>query len=213
MPVRLVLLVALTALALAVVLWPTRTPRARLVWAVLFTLALAPNWWMEQRWLRTQSAASDVVRVLSGRAEAYAQCQRLSGAFFYARAAQGWVAYGEDGSTSPEAWLTYETCQRIRDWRDGGRADPSVEQVAAVHILSHEAAHVSGERSEAVAECTAMQWDARTALLLGATRAQADSLAQRYWTELYPRMSAGYRSDDCRPDGPLDLTPGDSSWP
>ncbi len=207
------LLILLTALAVGIVAWPGRTARARLVWALAFLVLLAPNWWMEARWLRTQAAASEVVRALSGRPEAYAQCQRFSGAFFYARAATGWVEYGEDGSTSPEAWLTYETCQRIRDWREGGRSAPTEQQVVAVHVLTHEAMHVKGERSEAVAECMAMQADARTVVLLGATRAQATALAQRYWSEVYPRLSDGYRTGDCRPDGPLDQAPGDGAWP
>ncbi len=213
MPVRLVLLIVLSAAALAVVAWPGRSGRARLVWAALLAVLLAPSWWQEWRWLSTQSAAGDVVRQLSGRAEAGAHCQRFSETFLDSAAYQGFVAYNDDGTSSPTAWLTMQNCQRIRDWRAGGQAAPSQEQVAAVHVLTHEAAHVGGERSEAVAECTAMQWDARTARLLGATALQARALQVAYWTELYPRMSGAYRSGDCREDGPLDLTPGDGSWP
>jgi hypothetical protein len=208
-----VLLVACTGLAVAVVAWPGRSGRARLVWAVLFAVVLLPNAWMEQRWLATQSAASRVVAAISGRAGAHAECQRLSAAFFYAGAADGFVTYNDDGTNSLTAWLTMPVCQRIRDWRAGGMADPTLEQVRAVHVLTHEAVHVKGERSEAVTECTAMQWDARTAELLGASEQQARALQLAYWTDVYPHLSDDYRSSECRPGGRLDLTPGDGSWP
>jgi hypothetical protein len=212
-PVRLLLVAALTALAVGVVAWPGRSGRARLTWAVLFALVLLPNAWMESRWLATQSAAGRVVAALSGRAGAGAYCQRLSATFFYAGAEQGHVQYLEDGTNDETAWLTYETCQRIRDWRASDKDDPSEEQVRAVHILSHESAHVAGERSEAVAECSAVQWDARTARLLGATPQQARALQLDYWTGTYPHLYDSYRSGECREDGPLDLSPHDGVWP
>lgn len=213
MPVRLILLAVLFAGAAWLVLGPDKSGRARVTWAVLFSLVLVPTAWMEWRWLTTQAAASRVVEVLSGRPDASAYCQRLSATFFYAGAESGHVTYLDDSTNDDTAWLTYDACQRIRDWRLGDHDADRPELVAAVHVLTHEAVHVRGERSEAVTECTAMQWDARTAGLLGATPDQARALQVAYWERTYPRMPDAYRSPDCREDGPLDLTPGDASWP
>ena len=35
------------------------------------------------------------------------------------------------------------------------------------------------------------------------------ALALRYWTEVYPHLSADYVTRDCHEDGPLDRTPKD----
>ena len=81
---------------------------------------------------------------------------------------------------------------------------PSHEQVVAVHVLPHEAMHLSGRLNEAAAECAAVQRDAHTARLLGAPDAAAAELAAAYWRNVYPLMPDGYRSADCRPGGALD---------
>jgi electron transfer flavoprotein alpha subunit len=85
--------------------------------------------------------------------------------------------------------------------------------VVAVHVLTHEAMHVAGDRTEATTECRALQHDARTVVLLGGTTAQGRQLATRVATEVYPRMPDEYRTAECRPGGALDLTPDDASWP
>jgi hypothetical protein len=88
-----------------------------------------------------------------------------------------------------------------------------VEQVMAVHTLTHEAMHLRGEWSESAAECESMQRDRATAVSLGATPTQADALARTYAVEVYPRMSAEYADARCREGGPWDRTPGDGLWP
>ena len=45
-----------------------------------------------------------------------------------------------------------------------------------MHVLSHEAMHMTGYTDEAEAECRAMQVDARTARLLGAPEDAARAL-------------------------------------
>lgn len=61
-----------------------------------------------------------------------------------------------------------------------------------------------GESSEAVAECEALQRDATTARLLGASPAAAQQLARSYLLGVYPRMPDEYVTSDCRQLGPLD---------
>jgi hypothetical protein len=79
-------------------------------------------------------------------------------------------------------------------------------QIAAPHILAHEAAHLGDAGpSEARAECDAVQTTTRAAELLGVDPAYANWMASLDWTHLYPRLTASYRSPDCAPGGGLDL--------
>jgi hypothetical protein len=84
--------------------------------------------------------------------------------------------------------------------------------VVAVHVLTHEAMHLSGRLGEAAAECAAVQRDAHTARLLGARPGDAAELAAAYWRNIYPLMPEGYRSGDCHPGGPLDERLADAPW-
>lgn len=87
------------------------------------------------------------------------------------------------------------------------------EQIAAVHVLAHEAAHL-GEAggSESRAECDAVQTTERAAYWLGVDASYARWMASLDWTHLYPRLPASYRTTDCRPGGPLDLHLAEG-WP
>jgi hypothetical protein len=123
------------------------------------------------------------------------RCQSLGGAFVDGGPELGYVRWRADGH--PEPWALHR---------------PSRDQVLAVHVLPHEAMHLSGRLDEAVAECAAVQRDARTARLLGAADADAAGLAVAYWHDLYPLMPDGYRSPDCRPGGDLDEHLADAPW-
>lgn len=89
----------------------------------------------------------------------------------------------------------------------------SWSQVAAPHVLAHEAAHL-GEAgpSEARAECDAVQTTQRAVELLGAAPEYARWMARLDWVHLYPRLSGSYRSQDCVPGGSLDLRLAEG-WP
>jgi hypothetical protein len=176
--------------------------------AVVLTL-LVPALWTEVRWLRVQAAATAAVQQLTGNPDARVHCQRALATFLWAGADLGRVEWAEPD----RAWLTLETCQHLGDWHRSDRTDPSLDEVVAVHVLTHEAMHVSGDRNEATTECRALQRDSRTVVLLGGTAGQGRALAQRVATEVYPRMPDEYRTAECRPGGALDLTPGDGSWP
>ena len=81
-----------------------------------------------------------------------------------------------------------------------------------MHVLTHEAMHLSGRLDEAVAECAAVQRDAQTARLLGAGPADAAELAGAYWRNVYPLMPEGYRSGKCRAGGAMDERLADAPW-
>ena len=172
-------------------------------------MLLVPAMWTEIRWLRVQAAATTAVQQLTGNPSARVQCQRALGTFLWAGADLGRVEWDEPD----RAWLTLETCQHLGSWYRSDHSAPALDEAIAVHVLSHEAMHVDGDRNEATTECRALQHDARTVVLLGGTAEQGSALAERIATEVYPTMSDEYRSSECRSGGPLDLTPGDASWP
>jgi hypothetical protein len=109
----------------------------------------------------------------------------------------------------------------VCEWLDrlvyrGARPEqPSVKADAAqaLLVLSHEAQHATGIRSEAKAECYGMQGMGRLGRLLHVNGAYADELADFFWTYMYPNDRAPYKSPDCRPGGKLDLHPRSSAWP
>jgi hypothetical protein len=124
----------------------------------------------------------------------------------------GYVRYGADGVPEHATLIKHAQCGDLSAYLHSDKAAPSLDQVIAVHVLTHEAQHMAGQTSEASAECQAVQRDAQTAQLLGATADQARALAARYWSEVYPRMGDDYRSRDCAPGGALDEHLPDAPW-
>jgi hypothetical protein len=157
-------------------------------------------------------------RRLGGAASALAgarvavRCQSFGGAFVDAGPELGYVRWRADGH--PEAWalIKRDQCRHLAAYVRSGHGRPSRDQVVAVHVLTHEAMHLSGRLDEAVAECAAVQRDAHTARLLGAGPAEAAGLAAAYWRNLYPLMPDGYRSGQCRPGGAMDERLPDAPW-
>jgi hypothetical protein len=156
-------------------------------------------------------------RRLGGAASALAgsrvavRCQSLGRAFVDAGPELGYVRWRADGHPEPWALLKRDQCRHLGAYVRSGTRRPSRDQVLAVHVLTHEAMHLSGRLDEA-AECAAVQRDARTARLLGAADADAAGLAAAYWHDLYPLMPDGYRSPECRSGGALDEHLADAPW-
>jgi len=161
---------------------------------------------------RFESRLAAVASTLSGR-QVRVRCETLSQAWTDAHPEAGYVPFGADGRPGTQATLTVRTCDDLRSWFDDRPAHPDRDQVIAVHVLTHEAMHLAGEADEAVAECRAVQRDARTAVLLGASPDRARQLAARYWREDYPQLTPAYQSGDCTPGGPLDEHLPDPPWP
>jgi hypothetical protein len=149
--------------------------------------------------------------VLAG-ARVAVRCQSLGGAFLDGGPELGYVRWRPDGS--PEAWalLKRDQCRHLAAYLRSDRHRPTREQVIAVHVLTHEAMHLSGRLGEAEAECAAVQRDTRTARLLGSPAADAAALAAAYWHDLYPLMPEGYRSPECRAGGAMDERLPDAPW-
>ena len=174
-------------------------------------LAVVPGWFAWQtRALELKLA--EAVQEISGVPSAEVDCQGFLREFRLDNNL-GEVRFGRDGTISTTAGLRDSVCDHIKAWLDSDKEHPSRDQVIAVHVLTHEAIHVSGVIDERATECQAMQADARTARVLGATPEQAQALAERYYRDVYPHMPNGYRSTGCHENGEYDLSPGDGVWP
>jgi len=160
--------------------------------------------WLEHR-------LDDVAGQLVG-APVSVRCETLGQAWTDAHSELGYVRFGADGRPERAATITWQACSDLRAWSGSDHRHPSLEQIVAVHVLTHEAMHMAGLRDEARAECAAVQRDVRRARLLGAGPDQARALAATYWSQVYPRLADDYRTQDCGPDAPLDEHLPDPPW-
>lgn len=163
------------------------------------------------RHAQLEAQLGHVTSILAG-VSASVRCETAGQAWLEVHPERGYVAVGADGKPSHEAVVTYDTCNDLAAWIASDHRVPTLDQVIAVHVLSHEAMHVSGTLDEARAECAAVQRDARTAQLLGATVDQARSLARQYLLTVYPTLPDTYRSAGCVAGGELDEHLENSPW-
>lgn len=166
----------------------------------------------EYRFRQDLSQFSEVASQVAGR-PVQMECQRLTGALVDVTGELGYVEFDAAGVPADVGRLERDACNDLRSYLRGDKQQPTIEQVIAVAVLSHESQHLAGERDEARTECASIQGLADVARQLGATSQQAAALAERYAVEIYPRMPSAYRSADCVMDGEWDRTPGDGAWP
>src|SRR5579884_786451 len=86
----------------------------------------------------------------------------------------------------------------------------------ALAVVSHESYHLLGYTNEAQVECYGMQSIWFVANKLGASVAEAQSIAKYYATEMYPNrrtQTPQYWSAQCRNGGKYDLRPQLAAWP
>lgn len=205
------------AIAIAARWWLRRVdglgrPRPKPLFSVGFLLVVAlVSGWFAVRAARLEDRLSEAASVLARRA-VRVHCQSIAGTFTDAQFEPGYVRFGPDGP-EPETTIKPDQCRHLREYLSSSKDDPPFEHVLAVHLLTHEAMHMAGTMNEAKTECAAVQRDAAMARELGASPHQARALAERYWSEAYPRMPDRYTSDECRPGGALDESLGDGPWP
>ena len=187
-------------------------PRDFPVWSVtvLVVLALVAAIPGAQRRIEEHRLASVASRLVG--ADVSVHCQSSAAAFVDAGSELGYVLFDEDGVPEPRTTIKRDQCRDLRRYLDSDKHRPSEAEVVAVHVLTHEAMHMRGETDEAVTECEAVQRDALTARMLGASLEDAAALARRYWRVVYPFMPEEYRSRDCRPGGPLDEGLPSAPW-
>ncbi len=140
---------------------------------------------------------------------ARADCERFTEALFNLSQYDGYV-YQDN---SDVALYKRHVCIDLASYASSSHRNPSLEQIAAVHLVAHETMHVNGFWNEAEAECRAAQLSHLVAEQLGATAAQARELQARYFAELYPRNRSDYISGECREGGRLDIHPERTEFP
>ena len=179
-------------------------PRAFPVWSVtvLLLVALGAAIPGARRRAQERRLGSVASRLVGHHVSVH--CQSNAGALVDAGAELGFVKYDADGVPEARTTLKREPCSDLRHYVAGNKRRPTLGEIVAVHVLTHESMHMRGETNEATAECEAMQRDAQTARMLGASQRQAWGLARYYWQVVYPDMPDDYRTSDCAPGGRLD---------
>jgi hypothetical protein len=187
---------------------PGRFPGIALVLLVIPMLVLgAPG--AQRRWEqhRLASAASELVGE-----HVSVHCQTLGQTMLDMGNELGYVKWGPGGVPEHKTLIKHDQCGYLRAYLHSSKSHPSLNEVIAVHVLTHESMHMSGITSEGEAECAAVQRDARMAELLGADHDEAVALAQTYWHEVYPQMPPDYVDSSCARGGPLDEHLPDPPW-
>jgi len=160
---------------------------------------------------RLEGRLTDVATTLVG-ARATVHCQTAGRELMDLGTELGYVKWGPQGVPEHETLIKRAPCNHLAAYLRGDHARPSQQEIIAVHVLSHESRHMAGTTDEAVTECQAMQRDAWTARLLGASPEEALALVHSYWLTVYPRMPDDYRTGECSPGGPLDEHLSDAPW-
>lgn len=178
--------------------------------SLLATLALILAWPTFARH-REEAKLGKVASVLVG-APATVHCQTFGQTFTDTSGDLGYVKFGPDGVPERHTSIMRGPCAEIKAYYNGDQEHPTLDEIIAVHVLTHESMHMRGQPVEALTECEAVQRDALTAQLLGASPLEAIELARAYWLRVYPDMPDAYRTGDCSPDGPLDEHLPDPPW-
>ena len=152
---------------------------------------------------RLEGRLTEVATTLVG-APSVVHCQTAGRELMDLGSELGYVRWGPDGVPEHETLIKRAPCNHLAAYLRGDHAHPSLDEIVAVHVLSHESRHMAGTTSESVTECQAMQRDAWAAALLGATPVEARDLARSYWQLVYPQMPDDYSTGQCAPGQPLD---------
>ena len=175
---------------------------------VVLGIAAVTPWFLRiQLEHRLSDAASEIVGV-----SVEVHCQAFGGAFVDVGAELGYVAFGPNGIPERSTLIKRNQCRDLSAYLRSTKRAPSEAQIVAVHVLTHEAMHMSGLTDEKETECLAVQHDYEMARLLGAPEASARYLAVSYWQGIYPRMSTEYQSEECGPGGALDNGVQQAPW-
>jgi hypothetical protein len=194
--VRLYFCIALLALLLYLMLWRpfVKHQKFPLISCLLVIGMLGIFGVPEIQWLSSEHQASLAVAAISGNPKGKLVCQRFSEAFFDPNVS---IAGYVDWDQPDVAVLKWAQCEQLFKWMNSDKKNPTAEEMSAVHVLTHESVHVSGNRDEASTECTAVSKDSAMAQFLGASRAQGNHIATFYFENIWPHMPADYQLAGC----------------
>lgn len=178
-------------------MWDTLIKKNPINWFMipLISLLFLPMGLMELRWTVFENKLSSVVNEVSGTKGGTVHCQRFSEAFFDTKVSE----LGHVNQDKPKvAVVNYQQCQQIFSWLESGKGNPTLDQVHALHVLTHEAVHVSGQYNEAVTECTAINRDHITVRELGGSEETGHKVASSYYSSIWPDMEKEYKLEGCQ---------------
>lgn len=178
-------------------------------WPIAFLIPALFFSYGEITWQLQQSHYSQIAGTETGRS-VDVKCKRSSVSMLDVTGYMGFVPYPSTGKPTT-AILRADTCKELARYHSNSR-NPSTQEIHAVHVLTHEIAHLRGVTDESIAECEAMQRNAITAKLLGANKKDAQKLAKTYWQILYPRVPSNYSNSECKPGGTLDEQLPNPPW-
>jgi hypothetical protein len=193
--------------------------------AILVLLAAVIAWQVERERSRDQRM-SRIASEIAGR-PVEVDCPGLLRKLVDIRTEGGSVRFDASGKPSDVTHLESSVCdslsaygktRRGRDFacvQTAGLCSPGVEKaVYSLLVLSHEAQHLRGVRSEGEAQCYAIQTMALVAERLGSPPEEARAVASHFLVVDQPRMPSEYGlSADCADGKRLDLDPASSAWP
>ena len=157
----------------------------------------------EARWQFLQYSASSALKEVTGNPNARLQCQRLS---------ESWIDM-DSGSIEGKvnsndvntANLKYRQCNDLFMWMQSwDKSSPSQAQMMAIHVLTHEGVHTTGQFNEAITECTAVQRDPMMTKALGGSEETGLALQKKYFETVYPKMPPTYLLSGCAIDQKFD---------
>lgn len=149
--------------------------------------------YFEYQWQQTQDKIAIAVQEISGNKEASFKCERLSAGFF-----DVWAKEKSIDSSPNVVQLKYSPCSSLFSWYNSAeKANPSEEQITAIHLLTKESMRVAGQNSDTLQECLAMKNDAQMARDLGASQNIANYVAEYYKQNINSKLDGIYKNLYC----------------
>ena len=193
---------------------------AKLLFVVLVGAVAAFAWAKHQDRIREQDSLARVASRLAGR-PVHVHCPSFLAGLIDVHGEAGRVQFDEEGRPANHADLAPDTCDALRHFK---RVDFSCltrhacgyaqfNAGWAAHTLAHEAFHLRGFQDEGVTECYALQNTAFVAEQLGLAPGPARLLQHWIYKKGFRNEPEDYQSPLCYARGPLDLTPGTSTFP
>ncbi|TXG76138.1 hypothetical protein E6P97_04140 [Patescibacteria group bacterium] len=165
------------------------------VFAVVFTLAcFALPAYLEFRIQFANAYASSMTRKVVGNNEVHARCQRGLADMLEIKSISyaGWVE-GKPGTKRSN--LTSQICGHLISWVLSDKQHASRDQLIALHVVIHEAVHLTGEYSEAETEYKTTEYFEGVVVSMGASQSEAKRMNDYYKSEVNPHMPEAYRVD------------------
>ena len=178
-------------------------------WAGILIVSVLVAVYFEVGHDRQQRLATFAMSAVTDNPNAHADCRRWSESFVSLGLYDGYVR-----QDNPDiAMIANGSCRALAAYAASDKRHPSLDQIAAVHLIAHETMHVNGYWAESEAECRAAQLNYLVAEKLGATEAQARALQRIYFAQIYPTLASDYIASACQEGGALDIFPDRTEFP